>query len=245
MEETNDDISGIGTDQGKKDSETGQVSWDVKYKANYALVYKMFKNLHANYKDFVIQDEIKSDPKFVEIFKGLTYIWNQFRTHLRTNYPKHYKRLQSIQEEELKELIHAHLREMSSTGGGAGAATFSPGEGENYATPKAFNPNKKAKGTANLKPGWKLADKINEEDSKQYVDSLNLQEPAVKNFITTRITDFDKIEDKLNILLPLLKKAKTETMEYYKNSPDFKVQYGTDLAVDYLDDLITLFRDKK
>jgi hypothetical protein len=42
-----------------------------------------------------------------------------------------------------------------------------------------------------------------------------------------------------------LKKSKEETMEYYKTSPDFQVKYGTDLAVDYLDDLITLFRDKK
>jgi hypothetical protein len=55
----------------------------------------------------------------------------------------------------------------------------------------------------------------------------------------------EKIEDKLNILLPLLKKSKEETMEYYKTSPDFQIKYGTDLAVDYLDDLITLFRDKK
>jgi hypothetical protein len=28
-------------------------------------------------------------------------------------------------------------------------------------------------------------------------------------------------------------------------SPDFKIKYGTDLAVDYLNDLITLFKDKK
>ena len=57
--------------------------------------------------------------------------------------------------------------------------------------------------------------------------------------------DFDKIEDKLNTLLPLLKQAKEKTMDYYKSSPGFKVQYGTDLAVDYLDDIIKLFRDKK
>jgi len=34
-------------------------------------------------------------------------------------------------------------------------------------------------------------------------------------------------------------------MEYYKNSPDFKIQYGTDLAVDYLDDIIKLFQEKR
>jgi hypothetical protein len=83
------------------------------------------------------------------------------------------------------------------------------------------------------------------QDSQSYVDSLNLQDPALKQFVNTRVTDFDKIEDKLNTLLPLLKKAKTETMEYYKNNPNFEVKFGTDLASDYLDDLITLFKDKQ
>jgi hypothetical protein len=32
-------------------------------------------------------------------------------------------------------------------------------------------------------------------------------------------------------------------MDYYKEKPDFKVVYGTDLAVDYLDDLIEMFKD--
>jgi hypothetical protein len=157
------------------------------------------------------------------------------------------------------------IKETSTVGGGG--ATFSPGEGENYATPKAFNSNKKAKGTKNnyyYKLGWKLVDteklhkqakgiehkdlwkkKLNEQASQQFVDSLNLQDDSIKQFITTRMSDFDKIEDKLNILLPLLKKAKQETMDYYKNNPDFKIVYGSDLAVDYLNDIITLFKTKK
>ena len=43
----------------------------------------------------------------------------------------------------LKDLVYKRLKEMSATGGGAGAATFTPGEGANYATPFAYNPNKK------------------------------------------------------------------------------------------------------
>ena len=39
-------------------------------------------------------------------------------------------------------------KEESSTGGGAGASSFTAGTGAQYATPFAFNPNKKAKGTA-------------------------------------------------------------------------------------------------
>jgi hypothetical protein len=41
----------------------------------------------------------------------------------------------------------------------------------------------------------------------------------------------------------LLAQAKNKTMDYYKENPDFKVIYGTDLAVDYLDDLIEMFKD--
>ena len=67
----------------------------------------------------------------------------------------------------------------------------------------------------------------------------------LKNFISKRINDFDDIEIKLNKIINLASEAKKETMEYYKTSPDFQVKYGTDLAVDYLDDLITLFKDKK
>ena len=179
---------------------------------------------------------------------------------------KQHNALQSINEEKVKELVRKRLKEMSATGGGAGAGHFTPGEGAQYATPYAFNPKKGAKGAQNIyyyKLGWKPVDvkklhkqsktvdhvdlwkkKLKEEQS-QYVDSLNIQEPALKQFIGNRVGDFDKIEDKLNVLLPLLKKSKEETMEYYKTSPDFQVKYSTDLAIDYLDDLITLFKEKQ
>jgi hypothetical protein len=79
---------------------------------------------------------------------------------------------------------------------------------------------------------------------EQYVDSLGVESPELKKFIASRILGFDKIEDKLNELLPLLKQAKQKTMEYYKANPNsFSVVYGTDLAVDYLDDIIEMFKD--
>ena len=250
------------------DPETGKITWDITYKADYALVYRMFKNLNKAYKTFLTFDEVRKDPKFKEIYNGFTYLWNQFRKHIRENYPTQYKKLQTIDENLIRELIRKSLEEESATGSGAGAGTFTPGAGAQYATPYAFNPNKKAKGAQNIyyyKLGFKPVDaeklhkqsktldhkdlwkkKLEEEQtSQQYVDSLNIQDPSLKQFIDTRMTDFDKIEDKLNTLLPLLKNAKSETMEYYKNNPDFKIKYGTDLAVDYLDDLITLFREKK
>jgi hypothetical protein len=170
-----------------------------------------------------------------------------------------------MESANLREIIRKKIKEMSVTGG---TASFTPGEGANYATPNAFNPNKKAKGAQNIyyyKLGFKpvnspalhkKAKGIDHKDlwkkkleetaiTDNYINSLNLSDPALSQFITTRIGDFDKIEDKLNVLIPLLKQAKIQTMEYYKTSPDFKIQYGTDLAVDYLDDIIKLFREKK
>jgi hypothetical protein len=226
--------TGHTSTQSSLDPETGKISWDIKYKADYALVYKRFKDLNKAFKDFTTYDEVRKDSKLMEMNSKFNSLYNIFRTHIRKNYPKQYKMLQTIDESLVKELIRNKLKEISVTGAGAGASTFTTGESENISIPKAFK--------YKLSPQKSLKE---DESTKSYINSLNLPDPTLTQFIETRITDFDKIEDKLNILLPLLKKAKTETMEYYKTNPNFQVKYGTDLAVDYIDDIITLFKDKK
>ena len=266
MANDNPSSGGYTTKQSDIDPQTGTITWDVSYKPNYALMYKAFKDLNSEYKKFLTYKEAAEDPNFKKIYNAFNTVWNAFRTHIRKEYPSEYKKLQ-IDENKLKEIVFNKLREMSATGAGAGAGHFEPGTGAQYATPNAFNPNKKAKGAQNIyyyKLGWKNVPtktlhkqakgiehkdlwkkKLEEESTETYINTLNLTDPALTQFITSRISDFDKIEDKLNTLLPLLKNAKAKTMEYYKNSPDFKIQYGTDLAVDYLDDIIKLFREKK
>jgi hypothetical protein len=275
MSEEKDNIKGFTSNPTSINPEERSVSWDITYKANFGLVYKMFKNLYKEYKKFIYQSNLDAekagkpyDDKLKEIGNEINYLWNQFRSHLRKEYPTQYSKLQAIEEAELKEFIHKQLEEMSATGAGESSGHFEPGTGAQYATPKAFNPNKKAKGAKNIyyyKLGWKKVPteelhnqsktldhkdlwkkKLTEDDGTQsYVNSLNLQDQSLKNFIGNKIGEFDQIEDKLNTLLPLLKQAKSKTMEHYKESPDFNIQYGTDLAVDYLDKMITLFRDKK
>ena len=65
--------------------------------------------------------------------------------------------------DKLKEIIRKKLAEMSATG--MGGASFSPGEGMNYATPAAFASKTNPKGTKNIyyyKLGFKpVPDKIN------------------------------------------------------------------------------------
>lgn len=223
-------IGGFDSKQTKVDPETGSIEWDITYKANFGLLYKDFKKLIKEFRAFIHFDEVKDDTKLHKLYESINSSWNSFRSHLRSEYPKQYSKLQSITEEEIKNIIKKTLmKEMSTTG--PGAAHFEPGQSENYPTKFAF------KKTKNLKE--------NQESSEQYINSLNLTDPQLKNFITKRINDFNTIEDKLNILLPLLQKAKKETMEFYKNKPSFDIKYGSDLAVDYINDIITLFQDKK
>jgi hypothetical protein len=163
---------------------------------------------------------------------------------------KQHNVLQSINEEKVKELVRKRLKEMSATGGGTTSGHFTPGEGAQYVAPYAFNPKKGAKGAQNIyyyKLGWKPVDVKKLHKQSKTVDHVDLWKKKLKEeqFIDNKVGDFDKIEDKLNVLLPLLKKSKETTMEYYKTSPDFQVKYNTNLAINYLDDLITLFKEKQ
>ena len=167
-------------------------------------------------------------------------------------------------KDKIKEIIRAKLKEMSATGAGAGAAHFEPGAGAQYATPFAFNPNKKAKGAQNIyyyKLGWKPVPveklhkasktidhkdlwkkKLEEKESTDsFINSLNLQDGDLRSFITDRINDYDEIEKELNTLLPLLKQAKAKTKKAYKEKPDFntaKELPGTEFGKEQLDNMI-------
>jgi len=233
--------------------------------------------------------DAQNDDTIKAVANELKKVFNQYRTHLRKNYPDQYNQIKNT------------LEEINTIGSNS---SFTSGtEGGNYATPFAFNKNKKADGTDNdimvKKYGYKLAPvqegpgatfgpgpaagpdgvkdnvyvkkfkyklvppphdsktmdivdlskskttPLNEADVnvEEYINNLGIESPALKKHITSRILGFDKVESKLNELIPLLAKAKIKTMDYYKQNPDFKVVYGTDLAVDYLDDLIEMFKD--
>lgn len=204
-----------------------------------------------------------------------------------------------MDKNKITDAVLKKLKEMSSVG--SGGASFSPGAGPQYATPFAFNPDKKAKGAQSMKYAYKLGYKLapnqpldetnpgatlgkgpkagptgvtnnmyvkkfgykpvdakklaknakwvdtkylwEDTNVEEYVDALGVESPELKKYIAGRILGFDKLETKLNELLPLLQKAKQKTMDAYKQKPNFSVIYGTDLAADYLDDLIEMFKD--
>ena len=96
--------------------------------------------------------------------------------------------------------------------------------------------NKKAKGIE-VKQLWEA------EDIEKFLDDTQINDPQRREFVKSRIMAFDALEDKLNQLIPLMQQAKNQTIDYYRNKPEsFGIVYGTDLAQEYLNDLIELFK---
>ena len=115
------------------DGETGQVSWKIEQLPGYDLLYDELDELVSVAKRVYVKT--KGDNKFRDFYEEARKLRNKVRTHLRNEYPDEYKRIVRISEEEIDE--------MSTTGGGAGAASFSAGTGMQYATPYAFKKKKK------------------------------------------------------------------------------------------------------
>ena len=178
----------------------------------------------------------KDDAIVVKIYDDLKILFNSFRTHIRKYYPDQY------------EAIKNKLDEISDISSNSGFT--SGGEGENHNGP---SPRKSTYG-AYTQAGFKRVNEfkyklaktqLKEADTnvEQYLQDLNVVNPDNKKFIASRLMGFDEVETKLNQLLPLLQQAKHETMDYYRQNPEsFSIVYGTDLANDYLNDLIELFK---
>lgn len=97
--------------------------------------------------------------------------------------------------------------------------------------------NKAAKGIE-VKALWEA------EDIDKFLEDMRITDPSKREFISSRLRAFDEIEEKLNKLIPLLQQAKHKTMDFYRSKPEsYSIVYGTDLAKDYLNDLIELFKN--
>ena len=180
-------------------------------------------------------DAGKKDPKVAELLGRVRDTFNLYRTHLRKNYPDLYSGIKN------------QLEEISVTGGGGAGATFTPGVGAQYATPFAFNKNKKADGTSRnyyYKLGYKpVPKKI--KGSGLEVKQLFHEESKEQSFQKKRINAFDSITMKLNDIYKLTSNAKNETIEYYKTNPEsYTVFKPTDLIQDYLKDIKKLLTVK-
>ena len=134
---------GIVTTVTNINQETGQITWDVDYDADYLKLFKEITEMLETAKQVA---QVTDEPFFKDYYEEIRKRRNQLRTYLRNNKAEEYERIKG-------------MTEIMTTGG---TASFTPGTGAQYATPFAFNKNKKAKGTASnyyYKLGYKPVDK--------------------------------------------------------------------------------------
>jgi hypothetical protein len=150
--------------------------------------------------------------------------------------------------DKIKEIIKQKLKEISSTG--SGGASFTPGEGAQYASKYSFKKGTNSKGVKNpyyYKLGWKsVPDKIKGSglEVKKLFEEEILNE--YNEFQQERIEIFDTIEKELNSLLPILSNLKNETAEFYSSNPgSYEVVVPTDLILDYIKDIKTLLTQEE
>ena len=68
-------------------------------------------------------------------------------------------------------------------------------------------------------------------------------QPSSKAFQQERLRAFDTISDKLTQFKALVDDARVETEQFYKENPtSYSVVYSTDLAEDYIEDMIKMFK---
>ena len=153
-----------------------------------------------------------------------------------------------------------NVDENTTTGGGAGSASFTPGTGVQYATPYAFRrPKKKQKPIPeNLNEGidtgegvdldaygYKLVPKNKAGNYVQKGSKLDVKQlfEDQKDFQLKRVAAFDVIEQELNDIYKMLSNAKNETSDYYNDNPSsYNVIKPTDLVLDYIKDIKDLLK---
>jgi hypothetical protein len=123
--------NGIQTTVVNIDPETGQITWDVDYTADYKRLFKEITQLMNTAKEVA---DATGEAFFKDHYNDIRKRRNELRTYLRNNKKAEYDRIKG-------------MNEISTTGGGKSFSSQA-GAGAQYATPTAFNPNKKAKGTA-------------------------------------------------------------------------------------------------
>ena len=229
------------------ESEGGGISHKIVKLPSFSVLIKQLKATRDAANELVKGESVRDDEILRDISNELKREFNRFRTHLRKEYPAFYAQLKS-------QLTKEELEEMSTTGGGAGAASFTPGTGMAYATPYAFRrPKKKQKPIPeNLKEdidlnsyGYSLVPKNKAGNYVQKGSKLDVKQlfEDQKDFQLKRVAAFDVIEQELNDIYKMLSNAKNETSEYYNDNPSsYTVIKPTDLVLDYIKDIKDLLK---
>ena len=203
-----------------EDPQTQTVSWDVDYTPNLKKLYTDINNIITKLDKLSKLTKTSESESLLKLGKSLR---NRFSRLLNK---------------------YSDLKEQSSTS--QGGASFTPGTGAQYATPKAFNKNTNSKGAKNIyyyKLGWKPVPK---KIKGSGLEVKKLWEGEAEDFQQERINIFDKIEDEINTLSPLISNAKNSTIEYYSENPgSYAIIRSTDLILDYIKNIKQLLKGEK
>ena len=217
----------------KVNPETGGITHDIIKLASFGDSLKKMSTAVKALKQLMGTEDGRNDQSVKDIARELKDVFNKYRTHLRKNYPDQYEQIKNT------------LEEVSTTGGGAGAASFTPGTGAQYATPYAFSGKKKEKyadgGMYTKKFGYKLVPKKIKGSGLEVKNLFEAQSSS--DYQKERIAAFDAIEQEINNIYKLLSNAKNETAEYYAENPgSYAVVKPTDLILEYLQDIKELLK---
>jgi hypothetical protein len=255
------------------DPETGAITWSLEDVADFENAHNALVKAKKYLDSLITSPEAKGDFQLRTIAKEVRDTYNQYRVHLRKNYPEEFKKVSSVNEESTiasnsgftsggegenhngpsprKSTYGAYTQAgfKKVTEGPGATLGFGPKAGPEGVTKNKYVTDFKyklvGKAGAQRAAHGLPAKQLKEADTnvEEYLNDLNISNPDNKKWIASRLLGFDTLETKLNELLPLLQQAKHETMDYYRQNPEsFTVVYGTDLANDYLNDLIELFK---
>ncbi len=240
------------------ESEGGGISHTIIKLPSFSRLIKQLKATRDAANELIRGESVRDDEVLRDIYNELRKEFNKFRTHLRKEYPAFYSQLKG-------QLTEEELEEMSTTGGGAGSASFTPGTGMQYATPYAFKKVKKQKLPESKNPGKDLGPgpKASEDGVKDnaYVKQFGyklvpkkikgsglevkqlFEKEGASDFQNRRIQAFDRIEQEMNDIYKMLSNAKNETSDYYNENPgSYSVVKPTDLVLDYIKDIKDLLK---
>lgn len=242
------------------DPETGSVDSQIIKLASFTDSLEKLYTATTALSDLVKSPGGKDDAIVVKLYDALKQVFNSFRTHLRKYYPDQYAAI----KDKLDEISTISSNSGFVSGGEGENHTGPSPRGSKYGAYKQAGYKKVTEGPgATMGPGPKagptgvtknkyvtdfkytlVKNPLKEvEDTEQFLDDMQINDPAKRKFIESRLLGFDAVEDKLNQLVPMMQQAKNQTIDYYRQNPDsYSVVYGTDLAQEYLNDLINLFK---
>lgn len=208
------------TKKTSEDPTTGTTTWIIDYQPNLKKLYSDIDDIIKRLEKLQKRTQTPESESLLKLGKSLR---NRFSRLLKK---------------------YSDLKEQSSTS--QGGASFTPGTGAQYATPKAFNKDTNSKGTKNIyyyKLGWKAVPK---KIKGSGLEVKKLYEGEAEDFHQERINIFDKIEDELNTLSPLISNSKNSTIEYYNENPgSYAIVRSTDLILDYIKDIKQLLKGEE